>query len=94
MVGETKIICNTLWGKWTCLQGCKTVEGMNTTKKSVDWHGLSIRLRGYSGNTNANYVTPFCLERKGDISRSMECIEVPFQLTSNYFVSEVNIICI
>ena len=62
MVGETKLNCNTLWGKWICLQGCKTVKGILTTKKSVDWHGLSKRLRG---TVNANYLNTLHLSVRG-----------------------------
>ena len=55
-----KLNCNTLCGKWICLQvcrqGCNTVKGIYTTKKSVNWPGLRIRLHGYSGTANANYL--------------------------------------
>ena len=54
--------------------------------------GLSIILRGYSGNANANYLNNFQLER-GCISRSMECIAIPFQFTSNY-TNKIYLICI
>ena len=61
LAGEAKLNCTMIYevdmGKWTylqvCKQGCKTVEGIYTTKKSVDWPGLSIRL---SRNTNVNYL--------------------------------------
>ena len=43
---------NTLWGRWTCLQGTT----IYTTKYSVDWPGLSIRLNGSSGNAYVNYL--------------------------------------
>ena len=56
LAGEAKLNCNTLRGKWTglqvCKHGCKTVKGICTTKKSVDWHGLRIRLGGHNGNAN------------------------------------------
>ena len=67
MAGETKYILNASWGQWTCLQGCKQgcqkVKVIYTTKKSVDWHGLSIRFCGYGGNANENYLDSFQLER-------------------------------
>ena len=51
MERETMFICNTLWGNTdmgtqeilTRLQGCRRYRGVVTSKKSVDWHRLSIR---------------------------------------------------
>ena len=34
VIHETKVYTR---GKWTCLQSCKTIDGTDTTKKSVDW---------------------------------------------------------
>ena len=66
LAGKAKLNCITLWVKWVCLQGCKTVKGIYTIKKSVDLHGLSIRLRGYSGN--ANYLNSCQSERGREVS--------------------------
>ena len=42
--------------------------------------GLSIRLRGNTGNAEANYLITFQLERKGGISMSEENVEKSFSI--------------
>ena len=92
--GRGQVNCNTLWEKWTCLQvckhGCKKVKGISITKKSVDWHSLSIRLRGYNGKCQW-YEHLSVRERKRGNTAGKHTI--PFKLTSNY-INKVNIICI
>ena len=63
-------------GKWTRLQRWKTAEEIYTSKKSGDWHGLSIRL---CGNANANHLHTFSLERGSEASLGGR-IQIPFEL--------------
>ena len=93
--GRGQVNCNTLWGMWTCLQvckqGCKKVKGIYTTKKSVDWPGLIIRLSGSRGNADVKYLNQ--LERGRDvILRYRENVSILFNVKSNY-INKANIIC-
>ena len=91
-VGETKLNCNTLWGKWTCLQrckqGCKTAIGTDTTRASI---GLGVGL-GSSGNANANSFSwrgrEIYLGQRRMYTNSFSTSH----LTSNY-LNKVYIIC-
>ena len=59
-----------------CKQGCKTVKGI--TRKSVDWHGLGIRLHGYSGITNSNYLNTLESGREASL-RQRTMYTIPFE---------------
>ena len=51
-----------------CKHGCKKVNRIYITKKSVDWPGLIIRHIGYSRNANVNFLNPSQLERGRDVT--------------------------
>ena len=90
--GQTKLKCNTPWVMLTCLQVCK--QGGETItnphkKRSVDWHGLIIRLCGYSGNANANYLNTFQLE-KGNSKENVD--KLIFNCVNSIYIKKVYII--
>ena len=59
--GATKLNCNILWGKWTCLQGCQTVKGICTTKSqyigmaSVSDYVASVQMQTTSSSNKNVY---------------------------------------
>ena len=69
LAGEAKLTA-THYGRsgHVCKHGCKKVKGIDTTKKSVDRPGLSIRNSGFSGNANVNFLNLAQLERGRDVS--------------------------
>ena len=58
-------------------------------KRSVDWHGLIIRLCGYSGNANANYLNTFQLE-KGNSKENVD--KLIFNCVNSIYIKKVYII--
>ena len=77
---------------WILLQVCKTLKEP-TQQRSLSI-GITIRLRGFTGNADANYLNTSQLERGGEVSLGPRIMyTIPFNLTSNY-INKVNIICL